>query len=44
MSSNLDGANFEGAGLGHVTFRFAKLRGANFKGADLSYTDFTGVI
>ena len=42
MSSNLDGANFEGAGLGHVTFRFAKLRGANFKGADLSYTDFTG--
>ena len=42
MSSNLDGANFEGAGLGHVTFRFAKLRGANVKGADLSYTDFTG--
>jgi uncharacterized protein YjbI with pentapeptide repeats len=35
-------ANFESAGLGHVMFRFAKLRGANFKGADLSYTDFTG--
>jgi uncharacterized protein YjbI with pentapeptide repeats len=41
-SSNLEGADFSGAGLGHLTFRFAKLRGANFRGADLSYVDFTG--
>jgi len=41
-AANLDGANFSGAGLGHVTFRFAKLRGANFRGADLSDADFTG--
>jgi uncharacterized protein YjbI with pentapeptide repeats len=42
IAANLDGANFSGAGLGHVTFRFAKLRGANFRGADLSDADFTG--
>jgi uncharacterized protein YjbI with pentapeptide repeats len=42
MSSNLDGADFTGAGLGHVTFRFAKLNGARFDGADLSDADFTG--
>lgn len=42
MSCNLDGANFEGAGLGHNLFRFAKLRNANFKGADLTAADFTG--
>lgn len=41
-SCDLDGANFEGAGLGHVTFRFAKLRNANFRGADLRNTDFIG--
>ncbi|HXA26287.1 MAG TPA: pentapeptide repeat-containing protein, partial [Acetobacteraceae bacterium] len=28
MSANLDGADFTGAGLGHVTFRFAKLNNA----------------
>ncbi|MGH7155705.1 MAG: pentapeptide repeat-containing protein [Acetobacteraceae bacterium] len=42
MSTNLDGANFTGAGLGHVTFRFAKLNGARFDGADLTDADFTG--
>jgi uncharacterized protein YjbI with pentapeptide repeats len=42
VAANLDGANFSGAGLGHVTFRFAKLRGANFRGTDLSDADFTG--
>jgi uncharacterized protein YjbI with pentapeptide repeats len=42
MSCDLDGANFEGAGLGHNLFRFAKLRGANFRGADLTAADFTG--
>ena len=42
IAANLDGANFAGAGLGHVTFRFAKLRGANFQGADLADADFTG--
>ena len=42
MSTNLDGANFTGAGLGHVTFRFARLNGAHFNRADLSDTDFTG--
>ena len=42
MSCNLDGANFEGAELGHNLFRFAKLRNANFKGADLSFADFAG--
>lgn len=42
MSSNLTGADFTGAGLGHVTFRFAKLNGARFVGADLSDADFTG--
>jgi len=41
-SCDLDGANFEGAGLGHVTFRFARLRHANFRGADLRDTDFIG--
>jgi uncharacterized protein YjbI with pentapeptide repeats len=41
-SCDLDGANFEGAGLGHVTFRFAKLRGANFRDADLRDADFIG--
>jgi uncharacterized protein YjbI with pentapeptide repeats len=42
MSTNLDGANFTGAELGHVNFRFAKLNGAHFNGADLSYADFIG--
>ena len=42
VAAKLDGANFAGAGLGHVTFRFAKLRGARFNGADLSYADFAG--
>ena len=42
MSCNLDGANFEEAGLGHNLFRFAKLRNANFRNADLTAADFTG--
>ncbi len=42
MSCNLEGADFEGAGLGHNLFRFARLRGANFRGADLTAADFTG--
>lgn len=42
MSANLDGANFTGAGLGHITFRYAKLNGARFNDADLSSADFTG--
>ena len=42
MSCNLDDANFEGAGLGHNLFRFAKLRNANFRDADLTAADFTG--
>ncbi len=42
VSANLDGADFTGAGLGHVTFRFARLNGARFIGAGLSDTDFTG--
>lgn len=41
-SCDLDGANFEDAGLGHVAFRFAKLRGANFRGADLRNAEFVG--
>lgn len=42
MDSNLDGADFSDAGLGHVSFRFAKLRGARFVRADLSFADFQG--
>ena len=42
ISAKLDGANFTGAGLGHVSFRFAKLKGAHFNGADLSHADFAG--
>ena len=42
MSCNLDGADFEGAELGHNLFRFAKLRNAKFRSADLSSADFTG--
>lgn len=42
MSCDLDGADFEGAGLGHNLFRFARLRGANFRNADLTAADFTG--
>ena len=38
----LDGADFTGAGLGHVSFRFAKLRNARFTGADLRSADFAG--
>jgi uncharacterized protein YjbI with pentapeptide repeats len=38
----LDGADFSGAGLGHVAFRFAKLRHANFRNADLRDADFVG--
>ena len=39
---DLDGANFTAAGLGHVAFRFAKLRGANFRDADLTKAEFVG--
>jgi uncharacterized protein YjbI with pentapeptide repeats len=42
ISAKLNGADFTGAGLGHVSFRFAKLKGAHFKGADLSHVDFAG--
>lgn len=41
-SCNLEGANFEGAGLGHVAFRFARLHHANFRDADLRNADFIG--
>jgi uncharacterized protein YjbI with pentapeptide repeats len=41
-SCDLEGANFEGAGLGHVTFRFAKLHHASFRDADLRNADFVG--
>jgi uncharacterized protein YjbI with pentapeptide repeats len=40
IAARLDDANFTGAGLGHVTFRFAKLRGARFNGADLARAEF----
>jgi uncharacterized protein YjbI with pentapeptide repeats len=39
---DLDGANFAAAGLGHVTFRFARLRGANFRDADVTKAEFVG--
>ncbi len=42
VNANLDGANFAKAGLGRITFEYAKLRGANFRGADLTRADFTG--
>jgi uncharacterized protein YjbI with pentapeptide repeats len=41
-SCDLDGANFDGAGLGHVTFRFARLHHAIFRNADLRDADFVG--
>jgi uncharacterized protein YjbI with pentapeptide repeats len=42
IAAKLDGADFSGAGLGHVTFRFAKLKGAHFNGADLRRVEFDG--
>jgi uncharacterized protein YjbI with pentapeptide repeats len=42
IASKLDGADFTGAGLGHVTFRFAKLKGAHFNNADLNHAEFDG--
>jgi uncharacterized protein YjbI with pentapeptide repeats len=42
IAAKLDGADFTGAGLGHVTFRYAKLVGAHFNGADLSNAEFDG--
>jgi len=39
---DMRGANFTDAGLGHITFEFAKLNDANFRGADLTRADFTG--
>jgi uncharacterized protein YjbI with pentapeptide repeats len=42
IAAKLDGADFTGAGLGHVTFRHAKLVGAHFNGADLSSAEFDG--
>ena len=42
IAAKLDGADFTGAGLGHVTFRYAKLVGAHFNGADLSSAEFDG--
>ena len=41
-SAKLNGTNFAGAALGHVSFRFADLTGANLSGADLRRADFTG--
>jgi len=42
IAAKLTGANFTGAGLGHVTFRYAKLAAAHFGGADLSNAEFDG--
>ena len=42
MGASLEGANFAGAELSHVTFRYARLYGAHFNEADLSSADFTG--
>jgi uncharacterized protein YjbI with pentapeptide repeats len=42
IASKLEGANFIGAGLGHVTFRYAKLKGAHFNGSGCSRTEFDG--
>ena len=42
IAAKLNGADFTGAGLGHVTFRYAKLAGAHFNGADLSKAEFDG--
>jgi uncharacterized protein YjbI with pentapeptide repeats len=42
IAAKLDGADFTGAGLGHVTFRYAKLNGARFNSADLGHTEFDG--
>ncbi len=42
IAARLDGADFTGAGLGHVSFRFAKLHGARFNGADLEHAEFDG--
>jgi uncharacterized protein YjbI with pentapeptide repeats len=42
IAARLDGADFSGAGLGHVSFRFAKLNGARFNRADLDHTEFDG--
>ena len=42
IGTRLAGANFAGAGLGHVSFRFARLDGARFDGADLSNAEFDG--
>ena len=42
IAAKLDGADFTGAGLGHVSFRYAKLNGAHFNGADLRNAEFDG--
>jgi uncharacterized protein YjbI with pentapeptide repeats len=42
IAAKPNGANFTGAGLDHVTFRYAKLVGVHFKGADLSNAEFDG--
>ena len=42
IATKLNGADFTGAGLGHVSFRYAKLSGARFNGADLSRVEFDG--
>jgi uncharacterized protein YjbI with pentapeptide repeats len=42
VAAKLNGADFTEAGLGHVTFRFAKLAGAHFNGADLSHAELDG--
>jgi uncharacterized protein YjbI with pentapeptide repeats len=41
-STDLRQANFTNAGLGRITFAFAKLEGAIFRNADLTRADFTG--
>jgi uncharacterized protein YjbI with pentapeptide repeats len=42
VDADLEGANFTNAGLGRITFEFAKLKGAVFRGADLTRADFDG--
>ena len=42
IAAKLDGADFTGAGLGHVTLRYAKLKSARFNDADLRRAEFDG--
>jgi uncharacterized protein YjbI with pentapeptide repeats len=42
IAAKLDAADFTGAGLGHVTFRYAMLNSARNTGADVSNAEFDG--